>query len=941
MVPGLNGLLKGLSLLVLLIVSGTSSLSASEMDRGSWQKDFLAELKQLHETGSSHKKLSFAEYASGLVNRSPQELLGIVEERVDLRPYAGSMVDPAAALMGGSTNSLDRARLLSALLSQSNYDNRVVYHLFEPGEASIDYPPWTPAPLQPLDPLLHKTVEGEVQTLAPGLWQRLCEEAQDCADWQTHLHADRTEQHVYWVQVQQQGTWHNLVPHDSRLSQSALSQARVLDEQELAAVGWTITLRVTNTYADGADLPVLEVSLPAAELHGQPISYDNIPDENLSGFQPSLSIGDNPIYEGAFFSFDHQREELEYQQLHIIIKGPEEIRKYSRTLTIPFLQAEGLEMVTRGAITVTTGPFWDELTEELLERDLYRLANLLYAEPDQRDSAPLNMTSFRALSLLTLSRQLSGQVGLASTEVLAYQARPAVVFTRIYPEMTDGQAVLFRSFDIVEPGHGFVCNTCPPQLTMKAAMEQSIIDGLLEDWLASGDGEDHSSHKLGMGLLMAGTPLVSDRPNDPSWFDEYNGAPAAYRSGHTLAGTVGWRLDPGPQVVPLLSSGLGGASSNIGKEAAKSGISSFVYSMYRYATSKCGAADIGGSIILALAGAPMTGPLLSGIVGHMCRVAEAYNKAADVLDNLFDDSAAQKAKELENMLKGLGEELAIDLAVSQALDIAVGGAVEVLAPAVKGGLRGAYDTVMDIKVPRKSVSDSASAAHSPPRIAKNGADTPTPGRVKPDEPSTSPKVDEPAPPPKKGEESEPTIKEPEEFDPTAPDSRVDEPESRYKEPEEFDPTAPEPPLRENKYKDSELEMGEGYKERDKQQNIKIYNETELEGFRVVADQDGKLVYAKSGRPVDTGQGGIYVMDRHGNVFVHENPNSGPIKHSSLAGGNNPTGAGQIAVKDGRVLYLDEGSGHYGGNQPSGRVYDVGRELEDQGVNMKGVTLEPY
>jgi len=706
-------------LLVLQTVSIASGLYAAETALKDWQKDLLAELKQLHDNGSSQKKLGFAEYTSGLRSRSPQQLLQVVEERITLRPYRGSMVDPLAALMGGSTNSLDRARLLSALLARANYDNRIVYQPVEPGKASTDYPSRTPAPLQPLNLELYKTTQGEVQTLAPGLWHRLCEEALDCEDWLTSLQADHTEQHVYWVQVQQQGEWRNLLPRGSRLAPSALSQAKKLDGKTLAGLRWTITLKVTNTYAGGTTRAVLEVSLPAAELHGQPISYDNIPDAKLSGFQPRLSIGDRPAHEGTLFNLNHSGQKLVNQQLHIIIKGPTEVRKYSRTLAVPFAQAKGLEMVTRGAIAISTGPFWNELTEELLERDLHRLANLLYAAPDQRDPAPLNLTSFSALSLLKLSRQLSGQVGLTSPGLLAYQARPAIILMRTYPESTGGQVELFKSFDIVDPGHGFVCDACVPQVTMKAAMEQSIIDGMLEDWLASGDGENNSSHKLGIGLLLAGTSIGSSHPNDPSWLDEYNGARAVYRLGITPTGVVGWRLDPGPQVVPLLPGGMGGVTSNIAKEGAKSGISPIIAAMIRHATTKCGASDIGGSIILALAGAPMTGPLLSGIVGHMCRVAEAYNKAADVLNCLEfmgnDCSASDKAKELDNMLNSLGEQLAIDLALAQALDILVGGAFEVIAPTVKGALRGAYDKVANIKVPRKPkpIADSTAAPHAP------------------------------------------------------------------------------------------------------------------------------------------------------------------------------------------------------------------------------------
>ncbi|MFB3079078.1 MAG: hypothetical protein ACE1Y4_13850, partial [Lysobacterales bacterium] len=275
-----------------------ASQPASADTRPQWQIDFLAALKELSMAEPPAARRTLGDYASALQGHSPQQLLEIVDSRITLRPYRGSMVDPLAALMGGSTNSLDRARLLSSLITRAGYENRVVYHPFAPGEASTNYPSRTPAPLQPLNPEFYETVEGEVQTLAPGLWQRLCEEAQDCADWLTSLQTNHTEQHVYWVQVQKKGNWHDLVPRESQLAPGALSQAKVLDEKALAGVRWTITLKVTNTYAGGTVRSVLEVRLPAAELHGQPISYDNIPDASLSGFQPRLSVADSPAHKG-------------------------------------------------------------------------------------------------------------------------------------------------------------------------------------------------------------------------------------------------------------------------------------------------------------------------------------------------------------------------------------------------------------------------------------------------------------------------------------------------------------------------------------------------------------------------------------------------------------------------------------------------------------------
>ena len=139
-----------------------------------------------------------------------------------------------------------------------------------------------------------------------------------------------------------------------------------------------------------------------------------------------------------------------------------------------------------------------------------------------------------------------------------------------------------------------------------------------------------------------------------------------------------------------------------------------------------------------------------------------------------------------------------------------------------------------------------------------------------------------------------------------------------------------------KYANMAAEMTGRGRRTDANYKVKIFTPEELEAFRVTAGPDGKLVYAQSGKPVttrDPKNPPIYVMDQDGNVFVHESPKHGEIHHSSLAGGDDPAAAGQMAVNDGNVTEMDDSSGHYGPNEQPGAPDAAKNELSQQGVDM--------
>ena len=125
--------------------------------------------------------------------------------------------------------------------------------------------------------------------------------------------------------------------------------------------------------------------------------------------------------------------------------------------------------------------------------------------------------------------------------------------------------------------------------------------------------------------------------------------------------------------------------------------------------------------------------------------------------------------------------------------------------------------------------------------------------------------------------------------------------------------------------------------------VRIFQGAEREQFRVVAGPNGELIYPNQGnRPVHSPDGSaIYVMDQHGNVYVHENPKYGDVHHSSLAGGEPPVAAGHIAQigeppGPQGPHSMNNSSGHY---EPDGNRTVLARdELNRQGVDTSGTRL---
>jgi hypothetical protein len=135
----------------------------------------------------------------------------------------------------------------------------------------------------------------------------------------------------------------------------------------------------------------------------------------------------------------------------------------------------------------------------------------------------------------------------------------------------------------------------------------------------------------------------------------------------------------------------------------------------------------------------------------------------------------------------------------------------------------------------------------------------------------------------------------------------------------------------SKYANETIRMTEFGANWDRKNLVAVFAPAQLEGFRAVAFSCGRLVYAQSGQRIHC-EFGIYVMDEHGNVYVHESPTLRGVHHSSLAGGKAPAAAGQLRVNDGIIEWISDNTHHYGKHQRPGTVFKVQRELQDQRVD---------
>lgn len=122
---------------------------------------------------------------------------------------------------------------------------------------------------------------------------------------------------------------------------------------------------------------------------------------------------------------------------------------------------------------------------------------------------------------------------------------------------------------------------------------------------------------------------------------------------------------------------------------------------------------------------------------------------------------------------------------------------------------------------------------------------------------------------------------------------------------------------------------------DKSQGVIYLEARQREERRIVIR--GGLLYDHTGKQLLTTRSkhrnqNNYVMDAAGNFYLFDEFTHPEIRHSSIFAGGPVAGAGNIAIEEGQLTYLDSDSGHY----PSTEVFEnVQKEFAAQGVEIGG------
>ncbi|MEN8907608.1 MAG: hypothetical protein ABF289_16780 [Clostridiales bacterium] len=111
-------------------------------------------------------------------------------------------------------------------------------------------------------------------------------------------------------------------------------------------------------------------------------------------------------------------------------------------------------------------------------------------------------------------------------------------------------------------------------------------------------------------------------------------------------------------------------------------------------------------------------------------------------------------------------------------------------------------------------------------------------------------------------------------------------------------------------------MLDEYVSKDKNDGVQYLTSSELEIYKIHI-KDG-LLYNFKGNLLDTSRGwtlhnlqsaGIYVMDEFGNLFVSIS-HTEKFHHSSFLSGKPVAGAGEIIIEKGKLIFINNKSGHY-------------------------------
>ncbi|MEK7469090.1 MAG: hypothetical protein AAB074_17080 [Planctomycetota bacterium] len=632
------------------------SAAVAQEDEG-WE--FVRALALLQQTGPFNRTDGAAAAARALPEPDAEAARAHVENLVALVPYAGSFVEPADVREGTSVNTLDRARFLAAVLAAMKLEARIMVADAAKG-AKVAWPEKGAAvPVSVPEPIC-ESVRKSIAEVLPPLWEQVKKNA---AAWASGT-GSFAGPDVCWVQVKEGAGWKDLAFADTVVPEAAKAAAVVLSADELQKRMWSVSFRAT-VHRGAAEELALAFTAPAGRLHGVAVTYLHMP-VTLASFVPFLLVGSD-VHKGTAFEAKTAKGVIDQVRVVVELKGPHEARAWERQLvSFPAALPEfdrGLGLALLARLTVTTGRFDDPDRIAMTESVFAPIARALVTPPRDpkivkpaeggdfpKDAMPFNIASLRAIALVEAAHELStlATAGIAGTR--AHRARPSIVLEHESMRVAGEKMFRFRGLDVLEPG-GAVSG--PADACGRAALAWSIAWARAEDAVALGENVTTSWEAVSR-LFAAKKAFSPDPPAGGS--DKVDGKSALYVT--ALDGTsarFGLRLSPGPSAVWILSDGSGGVwSTGTPEERVR---------------DLCGKLKW-GSYLLPLQVMPYAW-LVGPIVGYHCKLAEAYNAAAGALDNLFGppkDDNAEKRKDLESHLRGLGPGLLGDLAESAVLN---------------------------------------------------------------------------------------------------------------------------------------------------------------------------------------------------------------------------------------------------------------------------------
>jgi hypothetical protein len=88
-----------------------------------------------------------------------------------------------------------------------------------------------------------------------------------------------------------------------------------------------------------------------------------------------------------------------------------------------------------------------------------------------------------------------------------------------------------------------------------------------------------------------------------------------------------------------------------------------------------------------------------------------------------------------------------------------------------------------------------------------------------------------------------------------------------------------------------------------------------------------------------GSQAIFVMDEEGQIFISKTQKYGKLHHSSLLAGRPAAMAGEIEIKDGKIISFNNQSGHY--KPGPQQVENFQRRLKELGVDLDTIKHAPW